>query len=196
MRPRLLAALLLAVLSSGGGATAAAQSAAVSTGPTLVVLVRHAERAQTPAGDVDISDIGKARAGALADALSGMKPDAIIVSSTRRTAQTAAPVAEKYGITPQVVSLDGGAGAHVAAVANAVKQAKGVVLVVGHSNTVPAIIGALGGPKLADLCEASYATFFVLQPAASGGTASLIRAQYGAPDPPSTPACATMTPPR
>jgi len=61
--------------------------------------------------------------------------------------------------------MEGGAATHIAAVAKAVQQAKGVVLVVGHSNTVPAIIKALGGPTLPDICDANYSYFFVLTPA-------------------------------
>jgi hypothetical protein len=73
-------------------------------------------------------------------------------------------------------------------------KAKGVVLVVGHSNTVPAIVNALGGPKLPELCDASYATIFLLTPAANGLPVQLVRASYGAPDAPAAANCAGMTP--
>jgi broad specificity phosphatase PhoE len=73
--------------------------------------------------------------------------------------------------------------AHVRAVADAARAAgpDGVVLVVGHSNTVPAIVGALGGPTLPDLCDTQYATMFVVtlhgeQPP------SVARVTFGAPD--------------
>ena len=51
------------------------------------------------------------------------------------------------------------------AVADTVRTQTGVVLVVGHSNTVTAVLAALGGPKLAELCETSFHHAFVLQPA-------------------------------
>jgi broad specificity phosphatase PhoE len=55
------------------------------------------------------------------------------------------------------------------------------VLVVGHSNTIPAIIGALGGPAMPELCDAEYANLFVLSMPARGRP-RLVRASYGAPD--------------
>ncbi len=129
---------------------------------------------------------------ALLEALSNMQPSAIIVSSTRRTAESAAPLAARYALTPQVISLTGGGAAHVAAVADAVRSKRGIVVVIGHSNTVPAIVKALGGPALPDLCDASYSTLFLLQPATDGKPAQLVRARYGAADPPNAASCATM----
>lgn len=55
------------------------------------------------------------------------------------------------------------------------------VLVVGHSNTVPAIITALGAPPMADLCHGEFASLFVLHLHADG-TPRLIRSSYGEPD--------------
>jgi len=64
------------------------------------------------------------------------------------------------------------------------------VLVVGHSNTIPAIIAALGGPRMPDLCDPEYAGLYVLIIRANG-TVSLARASYGAADPPDAAACRT-----
>ncbi|MCA0374703.1 MAG: histidine phosphatase family protein [Gemmatimonadetes bacterium] len=162
--------------------------------PSLVVLVRHGEKEAQPADDPSLSAAGVARAQALADALAHVTPSTIVVSTRKRTVETAAVVAKQRGITPTVVSLDGGGAAHIRAVADAVMKASGVVLVVGHSNTVPAIIGALGGPKLPDICDASYATLFVLTPARAGQPVQLVRSQYGTPDAAGAATCAGMTP--
>ena len=139
----------------------------------MVVLVRHAEKAAVAGNDPPLSEIGTERAAALAAALASSKPSAIIVSALQRTGLTAQVVAKQAGVTPQVIAMDGGTAAHIAAVAKAVQQAKGVVLVVGHSNTVPAIIKALGGPTLPDICDATYSHFFVLVPARDGQPAAL-----------------------
>ena len=169
----------------------------------MVVLVRHAEKAPEPAADPNLSAAGQERARALLEALQHLQPSAIVVSDTRRTGQTAAPLASKFSRTPQqeavlvvVVPLTGGVATHVNAVADAVRKSRGVVVVVGHSNTVPAIVKALGGPALPDLCDSSYATMFVLQPAKDGKAASVIRAQYGAADPAAQTGCPAMMPPR
>lgn len=151
----------------------------------LVVLVRHAEKAAEPRADPPLTEAGQARAAALAAATEAAGIGAVVVTPFARTRETAAPVAAARGLTPVEVPVAGSMAAHVAAVADAVRaQPAGVsVLVVGHSNTIPAIVTALGGPALADLCDNQYAVLYVLSlPAA--GAARLVTASYGAADPP------------
>lgn len=152
-----------------------------------VILVRHAEKAAAPADDPVLSDAGTARAVALRAALQDAGVQAVIVSPRQRTRLTAAPLVEARGLQPEVVALT---PTHVADVAAAVRAHRGqVVLVVGHSNTVPAIVAALGGPKLPDLCDGQYAQLFTLV-LPERGTPSLVRAQYGAPDAADAGSCA------
>jgi len=100
------------------------------------------------------------------------------------------PTATALGITPDVVTADG--ATHAQEVAAAVrKHAGGTVLVVGHSNTIPAIIAALGGPKFPDLCDGVYSSLFVMEIAAPERGATgvkapvpLVRSQFGAADAP------------
>lgn len=162
-------------------ATSAFSPRALSGQPSLVVLVRHGEKATVGGSDPSLSDAGKARAQALADALAMTTPNAIIVTSLKRTAETAAVVASKTGVALTVITIGAGA-THIADVATAVRKATGVVLVVGHSNTVPAIVTALGGPMLPDICDSSYATMFVLTPGADGKAAQVVLTQYGVAD--------------
>jgi phosphohistidine phosphatase SixA len=169
-------------------------AAPVSAQPSLVILVRHAEKAAVPGDDPPLSELGQVRATDLARALRAAPPSAIIVSARQRTGLTATEVAKATGVTPQVIALDGGGAAHVAAVAKAVQQAKGVVLVVGHSNTVPAIIKALGGPALPDICDATYSDFFVLTPRAGEASASLVISRFGANEPSPPASCSAMVP--
>ena len=159
--------------------------------PSLVVLVRHGEKATEGGSDPSLSDAGRARAQALADALAMTTPSTIIVSSLKRTTETAAVVSSKTGVVPTVIAISGGAK-HVADVAAAVRKATGVVLVVGHSNTVPAIVTALGGPKLPDICDSSYATMFVLTPGADGKPAQVVLGHFGTADGPLLASCAGM----
>ena len=158
--------------------------------PSLVVLVRHGEKATEGGNDPSLSEAGKARSQALADALAMTTPSTIIVSSLKRTAETAVVVSAKTGIMPTVIPIGG--ATHVADVAAAVRKGTGVVLVVGHSNTVPAIVTALGGPTLPDICDASYATMFVLTPGVAGKAAQVVLGHYGAADGPLPAACAGM----
>jgi broad specificity phosphatase PhoE len=155
----------------------------------LVLIVRHAEKAPEPGGDVPLTDAGRARAEALAEALAHARVDAIVTTQFRRTRETAGPLARRLQLTTRVVEAGGDTRAHARAVADAVRGAGRTVLVVGHSNTVPAIIAALGGPRLEELCESDYDNLFVLAMPA-GGAPGLTQSRYGAPDPPDTPDCA------
>jgi hypothetical protein len=64
--------------------------------------------------------------------------------------------------------------------------------VAGHSNTIPRIIAALGGPSMPDLCETQYSMLYVLEFAAGGGAPRLIKANYGAAAPPNADNCPRM----
>lgn len=178
---RPLSWLLLALLLSLAGP--AAQAA-----PSLVLLVRHAEKASEPGEDPGLSAAGQARAQALATALAEARVGAILTSPLRRTRDTAAPTAAANGLQPQAIGFEGGSAAHATAVAAAVRaQDAATVLVVGHSNTVPAILKALGGPALPDFCESSYGLLLVLT--LDDGPPRLLRARYGAADPAPAPGC-------
>lgn len=178
---------LLVVLSLLMAGSAAAQ-------PSTVVLVRHAERATEPRADPLLTAEGSQRALDLAAALSSAGVNSIITTHLQRTQLTAKPLGDAIGQAPIIVRA-GGAG-HADSVAAAVmrRPAGEVVLVVGHSNTVPAIIAALGGPKMPDLCETEYANLFVME-MKTGSAPKLIKAKYGAPDAANSDSCnRTMKP--
>lgn len=151
--------------------------------PSTVILVRHAERDTAPPRDPVLTAAGTLRTQALAEALAGAGVTSVITTQFQRTQLTARALAEAKGITPVIVSAGGPTSAHVEAVAAAVRArpAGDVVLVVGHSNTIPAIVGALGGPKLPDLCDTQYSMLFILEYPPTGAP-RFIQANYGAPD--------------
>lgn len=167
---RVLAGLLLCGL--GVGPLAAADQ---------VILVRHAEKAAGGAADPPLSKAGQARANALAEALAEARLSGILVTQFQRTRDTAAPLARQLDLPIQTLQAGGDLPAHVAEVVAALDPSEGSWLVVGHSNTISAILAGLGGPRLPDLCETSFAHVLVLSRSARG--AALQRWQYGAPDP-------------
>lgn len=178
LRPLLLLASILAA------APLAAQDS------TVVVIVRHAEKAvvEPTNNDPPLSEAGTARAHALHHALDGMRFHAVIATERQRTQATARPIAEAQGLTPEIVSLRHGA-AHVDSVAAAVRRHAGhTVLVVGHSNTVTRIVHALGGPRMADLCEPQFSNLYVvvLRP---GAEPRYEHRTYGTPDPAGSDVC-------
>lgn len=160
MRRSLLSALLLCCLAFAQMPAVksddTAKPAASTAKATTIFLVRHAEKAG-PSGDVELSAAGEKRAACLAGTLSGAKLDAIYTTEFKRTKNTAAPVAAKSGVTPTVVG-----GADMNGLIAALKKGEGqTVLVVGHSNTVPAIIERLGGPKFT-INDEEYDHFYVV----------------------------------
>src|SRR5687768_5460755 len=164
--------------------------AAIAAPPTVVLLVRHAEKAAQPAQDPPLTEGGSARARALVAVARDAGVKAIISTQFLRTRNTAEPTATALSLTPEIVQA-GGLPQHAKAVAEQVmKHAGGTVLVVGHSNTIPAIVGALGAPQPRDLCDSEYDQLFVVV-IGDAGPPRLIRSRYGAANV-DDPACAGM----
>lgn len=161
--------LLAAALSLLASTSAAAQT---------VFLVRHAEKADQSA-DPDLSAVGQARAEALAGRFADLRPDYILVTPLKRTAQTAAPTALTYAVTPEPISLDGGAQIHADRVAARVRELPqdAVVLIVGHSNTIPLIARGLGYAEAADMPECEYDRLTRLN--LEGGSVMAVVTTYG-----------------
>jgi broad specificity phosphatase PhoE len=175
---RWLSLLLLSVFVCANASAVAAQQPA-----TTVILVRHAEKGDAPANDPGLTEAGAARARALLAIARDAGVTAVITTQFARTRETARPTAEALGITPEVARAGGSAAQHAQDVARMVQaHAGGVVLVVGHSNTIPAIVTALGAPQPPPICDSEYDDLYVvtLIPNAS---ARVIRARYGAPSP-------------
>ena len=182
MPMKTLVRVLLALLMPGPAPAAAADH------PQVIVLVRHAERAEAPPGDVTLNDSGQARAEELAMALAEAHIDTVVVSQFRRARDTAAPLSRALKLTPIVVEAGSDTAAHARAVADAVRRGGRAVLVVGHSNTVPAIIAALGGPEMQELCDSEYSNLFTLV-LVPGQPTRLVHGHYGAPDPAASDDC-------
>lgn len=170
------------------GAIASLACAAAQAQPSLVVVVRHAERATEPNGDPALSPEGIERAQALADHLVDANVKSIITTELRRSRETALPTARKFGIEPQVVATSrDGVQAHVREVVAAVRKLTGVVLVVGHSNTVAAIVAGLSDARPIELCDTSYSNVFVIDPQPDGG--AVLQFKYGRADPAPSAGC-------
>jgi phosphohistidine phosphatase SixA len=161
-------------------------------GETTVYIVRHAEKAAENPSDPELSAIGYVRADSLGSTLRDAGVNAIIVTSLKRTALTARPLARRRGITPQVVPVAGSTAAHIDSVVAAVHRNTGAtILVVGHSNTVGHIAGKLGGRSLGDLCDSEYSNLIIISiPRAK--QAKMLVGRYGPPDPPSDGSCVAM----
>jgi broad specificity phosphatase PhoE len=123
----------------------------------VVVIVRHAEKAADVGNDPDLSTAGRARAEALARMLKDSGITAIFTSEFKRTQDTAAPTATSAHVTPTVV-----AAKDTAALVAKLHQLNGNALVVGHGNTIPDIVKALGINSAINIPETDYSELFIV----------------------------------
>ena len=145
--------------------------------PAVVILVRHAERAGEMSEDGSLTPAGKQRAEELARVVAAWKAPggkllALFASEKKRTQETLAPLAAG-GIKVTVIPAD-----NTAALVKQILAVKGgIVVVAGHSNTVPGVIQALGGPAGITIDDNEFDRLFALTGA--GGSASLVGMRYG-----------------
>lgn len=145
---------------------------------TTIVLVRHAER--PPGTDPDLLPEGRTRAGDLARTLARANVRAIYHTSFKRTKQTAESLAAQTGVALTEIPIAAGVAESVHAadvVRRALAQKGHTVVYVGHSNTVPAVIQALGITPAPTIADSVYSRFFVVTK--RRGAASLMEARYG-----------------
>jgi broad specificity phosphatase PhoE len=124
---------------------------------TTVILVRHAERLNN-SDTTSLSQAGFQRADTLSYVIGAAGVNRIFVSDRARTQQTAAPTASQLGLTSVIIP------------ANAIGEWKDsilahrgdVILVVGHSDTVPLIIEQLGFSPAPVIGATQFDNLFVL----------------------------------
>jgi broad specificity phosphatase PhoE len=143
---------------------------------TTVVLVRHAEKAPPESGpDPVLSAEGQERALRLARLLGEADVAAVYASDTRRAQLTASPLAARLGVTvttrsgSDVEGLLDDIGEH--------HQGERVV-VIGHSNTVPALVEELTRGRVdVTMTDEQYDDVYVVT-VTRFGPASVLRLQY------------------
>ena len=161
--PRAAVAALAALLALGAAPRASA--AQEEAEPTIAIVTRHAERAKDPGPDPSLDDAGRGRAKSLATALQDARVAAAIVTQFKRTRETAAPLVErlKLPVLERPVAA-GKVDEYAATLAKEIRASyEGrTVLVVGHSNTVPAIVAALSGRQIDPIPDDRYGDVFVV----------------------------------
>lgn len=191
--------LVVALLVSGAVALCACNRAAVpAPGPTVVYVVRHAEKAADPK-DPPLAPAGVVRAEALARVLEGAEIAAIYSSQTQRTESTVRPLSQRIGIPISygTAAMDDPAAYARQLAAEVLAKHRGQnVVIVNHSNTVPVIVETLSGQAVQPMSDFEYATLFIVT-IPPDGPPSVVRAQYGQPDgmAPTAPQAAAIAPP-
>jgi broad specificity phosphatase PhoE len=132
-------------------------SGSIASAEPVVVIVRHGEKAANGGGDPDLSSAGRARADVLARMLKDAAITAVFTSEFKRTQETAAPTATSAHVTPTVV-----AAKDPARLVAELHKLNGNALVVGHGDTIPNIINALGINSAINIPDADYSELLIV----------------------------------
>ncbi len=149
---------ILTLVVSFWGTLASAQT-------TTIILLRHAEKDTSAPGstmmkaDPVLSKAGEARAARLQEILSAYRPDKIYATRFIRTKSTVTPLAAKYKLDIQYYDP-----VELIAFSKSLLEEKGkTIVVVGHSNTTPALVNLLiNEKKYPSLDESVYGQFWIV----------------------------------
>jgi len=136
----------------------------------VVFIVRHADKASTGGKDPDLSVQGQKRAVALAHILKDSQITSVFVTEFKRTQETAAPTAREAHVSHAVVSAN-----DIGALVEKLRALNGNALVVGHGNTIPDLLKALGIATPVSIPEDDYTEIFVVL---VGDAPQLLRLHY------------------
>ena len=168
--------IVIAVLAAGLFALIKMPKEEVVNKDTVVYLVRHAEKitGENAGQDPALTSEGKARAETLSALLRGEEITKIYSSNYIRTRDTAAPIAAQIGVEIELYDPR-----DLPALAAILKENKERILVVGHSNTIPETVNALGGVGGTPIFEKSeYDRLYVVSILADGIVQTDLR-RYG-----------------
>ncbi|QEL15680.1 histidine phosphatase family protein [Limnoglobus roseus] len=144
--------------------------------PTIL-FVRHADIDVPPAlgaTNPPLNTAGQARATDLARVVGSAGVTAVFTSALTRTKQTVKPLATQLGLQPHEVPTPAELAQKM--LAGALGP---VVLVAGHSNTVPEMIAAFGVPSpIPPIGEREFDNLYVVT-VGGPGPATVVRLKYG-----------------
>lgn len=154
----------------------------VAEAQQAIFLVRHGETVSPKGTDLrPLSEAGQRRAVLLATLLKDAGVNAIFTSDLERTVKTAEPLATSLRVEPKALAqLNVSFKPNdIEAFVNRLRSEHGrdIVLVVGHSNSVPALLKTLGHSAEIKIPETDFGNLFVLIPK-SEGPPILLRLRY------------------
>ena len=136
----------------------------------IIFIVRHAEKASNGGKDPDLSVQGQKRADALAHILKDSQITSVFVTEFKRTQETAAPTARAANVSPTVVPANA-----IGVLVEKLRALNGNALVVGHGNTIPDLLTALGIATPVSIPEDDYTEIFAVL---IGNEPQLLRLHY------------------
>jgi broad specificity phosphatase PhoE len=116
----------------------------------IIYLTRHAEKVSTGKNPA-LTEQGQQRATNIAQLLANAEITHIFSTAYKRTQLTAQPLADVLSVAVQSYNPR-----QLAAFAIELKTLKGNTLVVGHSNTTPALVQLLSGSQIDEMAEDEF----------------------------------------
>lgn len=173
--------LAVALLAALGGPSCTCQAPIPEIEPVTIYVVRHAEKQELPADaseadkkDPPLSRVGQLRALGLAEDLPIAELDGVYVTDFERSRQTASAVLAVTGLEPIVYP-----GRDTDGLVARLRERNGEqLLVVGHSNTVPPLLQALGVVEEVKVDEQQYGDLWVVTVPGEGPATLEVR-RYG-----------------
>jgi 2,3-bisphosphoglycerate-dependent phosphoglycerate mutase len=144
---------------------------------TTALIVRHAEKVAA-AGDAPLSADGQARAEALVHVAGDAGVVAVYATQWQRTQQTVQPLADQLLLPVNVVDASDVEGLVDQVLAD---HAGEVVMIAGHSDTVPDIIEEFGADPIPAIAENEYDNLYVVT-VYRFNRAAVVHLNYGDPD--------------
>jgi 2,3-bisphosphoglycerate-dependent phosphoglycerate mutase len=136
----------------------------------VVFIVRHAEKASAGGKDPELSVQGQKRADVLANILKDSQITAVFVTEFKRTQETAAPTTRAAHVSPTMIPAN-----DIGVLVEKLRILNGNALVVGHGNTIPDLLKALGIATPVSIPEDDYGEIFAV---VLGDAPQLLRLHY------------------
>jgi len=169
------AAGIVALAASAWMTLSLSLAAQENVGTTTVILVRHAEK-QSEGDDPSLTAAGRERAQELVHVLGELDIAAVYSTPYARTRETAQPLAVALGL--EVTERPArNYGSDMAEWIRANHKGD-IVVAVSHSNTVPALIEALGARLVPTIEDGEYDDLYIVT-VDVGGNAKLLALRYG-----------------
>jgi broad specificity phosphatase PhoE len=145
---------------------------------TTVVLVRHAEKELVTIDNPPLTIAGERRAERLAQMFGNVRGvgriEGLYVTDTRRTQQTAMPLATRLGLSAVIMP----AGDVKGMVSRVLRERRGgTALIVAHSNTLPEIVQRLSGRTIPAIGDDEYDNLYIVT-VPTFGKSSVLRLKY------------------
>lgn len=160
--------------------TSASPRPATGRTPTIVFVIRHADRKPDP--EDDLTPAGILRARLLTRILAESGVQTVFCSSAERALKTIQPLKDLLGDRLEIVTVCVRSTTHVQQVVDGVKALpeNAVTAVVGHSDTVRLIIEGLSGRTIDKIASHEFDKLFVVS-TASAGVSTVALTRYGEP---------------